>query len=69
MASNILNGRCFGWRKYPSNEVNLTPAEPRLTIATVLFCLVGPFWLSYRLIKYLLKTSGLVPDRIERATE
>ena len=69
MASNLLNGRCFGWREYSSTEVNLTPAEPRLTIATILFCLVGPFCLSYRLIKYLLKASGLVPDQIERVTE
>jgi hypothetical protein len=69
MASNLLNGRCFGWREYSSTEVNLTPAEPRLTIATILFCLVGPFWLSYRIIKRVLKTIGLVPDRIERVTE
>ena len=69
MASNVLNGRCFGLRDYPSNDFNLTPAEPRLTIATILFCLLGPFWLSYRIIKRVLKTFGLVSDRIERVTE
>ena len=69
MASNLLYGRCSGMREFPSNEFNLPPAEPRLTFATILFCLAGPFWLSYRIIKRVLKTIGLVPDRIERVTE
>jgi hypothetical protein len=69
MASNLLNGRCFGLREFPSNEVNLTPAEPRLRIATILMCLLGPFWLSYRLVKSVLKASNLISERIEQATE
>lgn len=53
----------------PENEISLAAVEPNLTIATIILCLLGPFWLIYRLVKRLLKTSSIVPDRIERATE
>jgi len=69
MVSNIINGQFPVFTESPENEVRLTPAEPRLIIATIIICLVGPYWLIYRLITRVLKISSLNPDRIERATE
>ena len=40
-----------------------------LTITVVIFCLVGPFWLIYRLIKTIAKLGGLVVDRSVQAAE
>jgi len=69
MVSNLINGQFPVFTESPENEVHLTPAEPRLIIATIIMCLVGPFWLINRLITRVLKISSLNPDWIERATE
>ncbi len=69
MVSNLINGQFPVLSENPENVVSQTPAEPSLTIATVILCLVGPFWLIYRLVHRILEASNLVPKRIERATE
>jgi len=69
MVSNLINGQIPVLTESPEKAVHLTPVEPRLTLATIIMCLVGPFWLIYRLITRVFKISSLNPDRIKRATE
>jgi len=55
MNSNPITGRSHIFTGYPPNENEATNPDPSLTIAVVIFCIVGPFWLIYRLAKHVAK--------------
>ena len=63
MLPNTVIGRGAIYSGYPPSEDEYTIPDPGLTLAIVFFCIVGPFWLIYRFIKYLSVISGLVPDQ------
>ena len=50
MISNPITGRGFFTENHPNENDSANP-DPSLTIATVVFCIVGPFWLIYRFVK------------------
>ena len=39
-----------------------TLPDPGHTVTVLLFCIVGPFWLMYRLVKNIGQTGNLVTD-------
>ena len=49
-----------------SNEVEKNEIEPGLTIAVVLFCIMGPFWLLFRIVRYMLRLGTLLTLRLRR---
>ena len=69
MFSNPITGRSLIFSGYPPNENEPTNPEPSLTIAIIIFCIVGPFWLINRLIEYLTKKGASFKNRIRDANE
>ena len=53
MISNPITGRSYISTKYPPNENEARIPDPGLTIATIIFCIVGPFWLIYKLAEHV----------------
>ena len=63
MIPNQIIGRGFMHTGYPPSEIEYTLPDSGLTIAIILFFIVGPFWLIYRLGEYGAKKSGLLSKR------
>ncbi len=55
MFSNPITGRSFLSSRYPPNETEATDLDPSLILAVVIFCILGPFWLIYRMVEYMAK--------------
>lgn len=48
MISNPITRRSYIFTGYHPNENEIANPDPSLTIATIIFCVVGPFWLINR---------------------
>ena len=59
MYPNPFTGRSNLSGEYPPTENGTIQPDPNLTIAVVVFCIVGPFWLIYRLVEFVVKRSVL----------
>jgi hypothetical protein len=55
MVSNPITGRSFLFNGNLPDENESIDPDPGLSIAVFFFCLVGPFWLLYRLVATLAK--------------
>jgi len=69
MISNPITDRKYIFSGNSQNDNKVITPNMGLTITVVIFCLVGPFWLFYRLIKTIARMGGLVTDRSVQATE
>ena len=56
MFSNPITGRRF----IPPNEPEAINPDPSLTLAVLVFCIAGPFWLLYRLVEHLVKRGASI---------
>ena len=59
MYRNPFTGQRFISGEYASNKDGTNELYPTLTLATVILCIVGPFWLLYRLLEFVAKKSVL----------
>jgi hypothetical protein len=66
MFSNPITGRSFIVLGDSSNDNESALPDPSLTIAVLIFCILGPFWLIYRLVETLLRKSVNFTARIGR---
>jgi hypothetical protein len=63
MFSNPITGRNYIFRGDSFDEnVSIEP-NSSLAVAVVLFCIAGPFWLMYRLVKYVGKKGALLTSQ------
>jgi hypothetical protein len=69
MISNPLTDRRNILTGDSQNENKSISLDPSLTITVVIFCLLGPFWLIYRLAKTIVKMGSLVADRSVQVTK
>jgi len=68
MFSNPVTGRRFIFTEDSSDENEAAVPDPELTIAVLVFCVLGPFWLIYRLAEALIKKSAAFTVRVGRKT-
>jgi len=59
MYPNPFSGRNYISGEYASNEDGTNEPDLTLTLATVILCIAGPFWLIYRLLEFVVKKSAL----------
>jgi len=69
MFSNPITGRAYIFTGHTPGEEEATTPDPGLTIVTVIFCIVGPFWLIFKLVEQVAKKVGLVSGRTMKLTE
>jgi hypothetical protein len=69
MISNPITDRRIILTGDSQNDNKSITPDVGLTITVVIFCLVGPFWLIYRLIKTIARLGGLVPDHSVQVAE
>jgi hypothetical protein len=69
MFSNPITGRKFLSSRYPPNETEAADLDSGLIIAVCIFCILGPFWLLYRLVEYLIKKVISFVSRIRGAND
>ncbi len=69
MYPNAVTGRGAIYAGYPLSENEYTIPDPGLTLAIIIFCIAGPFWLIYRLGEYVAKKIGLLPKQVAKAIE
>ena len=69
MYPNTGTSRGVIYKGYSPSETEYTIPDPSLTLAIIIFCIAGPFWLIYRLGEYVAKKSGLVPKQVTKAIE
>ena len=65
MIAHLITGRAHNIIAHSE----YTSPNPGRTVAVILFCIVGPFWLMYRLIKHLAKASGLIANALVEVIE
>ena len=63
MYPNPFTGRSYISGEYASNEDGTNEPDLTLTLTTVILCIVGPFWLLYRLLEFVAKKSVLVTSQ------
>jgi hypothetical protein len=56
MISNPLTGDRHPFMEYPGFGIESPIVNSSITITIAIFCIVGPFWLIYRLAKQAAKT-------------
>jgi len=62
-----MNFNPFIGRQYRSPDENESiDPDPMLTVAVVIFCILGPFWLIYRFFEYVATRVGLFTRRAPR---
>jgi len=54
MNTNPIAGRAFICMGYPPGGEEASIPDPALTVATVIFCVVGPFWLITQLARQVI---------------
>ena len=65
-----MNFNPFIGRHYPSPDENESiDPDPMLTVAIVIFCILGPFWLIFRTVEYVATRVGLFTGRVLRSTK
>jgi len=57
MFPNLITGQGQAFKKYPPNENESTYLDSSTTLTVVILCIVGPFWLLYRLLEFIAKKS------------
>jgi len=59
MYPNPFTGRSNLSGGFPPNENETIQPDPTHTLTAVVFCIVGPFWLVYRLVEFVVRRSAL----------
>ena len=69
MISNPITGRSYIFTGYPPNKNEVANPDPSLTIATIIFCIVGPFWLFLELVDQVANKISMVSSQNTKVTE
>ena len=69
MISNSITGRSYILTKYSPDVNGVTNPDPGLTIAATIFCIVGPFWLIYKLAEHVTGKRFKFSRQIDRRTK
>ena len=69
MISNPITGRSYIFTGDHPNETESANPDPSLTIATVIFCIVGPFWLMYKFVKHVMGKIFKFSRQIDQRTK
>ena len=59
MIRDPLRGRRYPYIGHPPNKNEFTLPDTGLTIAIIIFCIVGPFWFIYMILQCVVKKSAL----------
>jgi len=69
MNSNLISGHASIFTGYPPGQEKSTVPDPGLTIATIILCIGGPFWLIYRFARYLTGKIGAFSQQEDQRTK
>lgn len=55
MFKNPITGRVYTFVECPPEEDGYLPPDPNITLAAIVICIGGPFYLIYKLIKGMIE--------------
>ena len=60
MFKNPITGRVYTFVECPPEEDGYLPPDPNITLAAIVICIGGPFYLIYKLITGMIEAAASV---------